>query len=590
MREFIREVQRRNVFRVALVYIIAGWLTMQVVDVMFPALHLPEWLTTAVAALLLIGFPFALIFAWAFEMTPDGIKREKDVDRSESITPQTGQKLNRAVLLILGLAVAFLLVDKFVLQGRDAAPAATDTVAEAEEKPSIAVLPFVNMSNDAENEYFSDGLSEELLNVLAKIPQLHVAGRTSSFKFKDTNEDLRVIGAALNVRHVLEGSVRKSGARLRITAQLIDTENGYHLWSDTYDRDLTDIFAIQDEIAGHVVEALKVHLLGAEVLAANHGTANVEAYNEFLRGNYFLEHTSAENLARAGAAYSRAIELDPGFARAYAALSIVQQQTFSGWTDAANAAGGNFIENFEKMRGNVEKAIELAPENPESLMAKTMFALISDWDLPEAIAVSERALRIDPNNEIALGWHGSNLMFAGRFDEAEAALLRALEIDPLSISALRSLGDVYMVSGRCEKAVETYRRALELSPDSGRFFGRIARCMLFAGDLAAAREFNAKEPVEWVRVTNELIFAGREARGDGWHAAVADYVARYGEGNSYQMAEIYADAGDLDKAFEWLGNTARIRDPGGPWALIMPFFGEAREDPRWQDYLRAFRL
>ena len=577
---------RRNVSKVALVYIIAGWLTMQVVDVMFPALQLPEWLTSAVAALLIIGFPFALIFAWAFELTPDGIKREKDVDRSKSITPQTGQKLNHVALVILTIAVGFLLVDKFVLESGQ--PPIQEPVATApDEKPSIAVLPFVNMSDDRDNEYFSDGLSEELLNLLAKIPQLHVAGRTSSFKFKGTNEDLRVIGEALNVRHVLEGSVRKSGSRLRITAQLIDTNNGYHLWSDTYDRDLTDIFAIQDEIAGHVVEELRAHLLGAEVRTANQGTTDADAYNDYLLGNYFLEHTSEDNLARAVEAYESAIRKDPAFARAYAALSIAQQQTIGGW---ASSSDGNFIEKFEDMRETVDKAMALAPDDTDVLMSKTMLDLTVDWDLPAAIAVTERALEVDPNNAVALSWHGSNLLFARRFEESEKALLKAAELDPLSLSVLRTLGDIYMTSGRCDKALETYEQALRMSPESGRFYGRMARCKLFQDDLEAAKAYNAKEPVNWVRETNDVIFLGREQPRAVWEAAVITYEKRYGDGNSYQMAEIYADAGDLDKTFEWLEHTARVKDPGGPWALVMPFFKEAWKDPRFEEYRAKFRL
>jgi TolB-like protein/Flp pilus assembly protein TadD len=587
MREFIEEVKRRNVFRVALVYIIAGWLTMQVVDVMFPALKLPEWLTSAVAAFVIIGFPFALIFAWAFEMTPEGIKREKDVDRDESVTPDTGQKLNRTAMIILIIAVGFLLADKFILQ--DSEEAAEEPVAGivADAKPSIAVLPFVNMSDDRENEYFSDGLSEELLNLLARIPQLHVAGRTSSFKFKDTNEDLRIIGEALNVAHVLEGSVRKSGPTLRITAQLIDTENGYHLWSDTYDRSLTDVFAIQDEIAGHVVEALKVHLLGAEVAVANQGTTNVDAYNQFLRGNYFLEHTSDENLKKAMDAYNGAIELDPNFARAYVGLAITQQQTFSGWT---GSSGGAFISNFERMRATVEKAVALDPDNPDTLVAKTMFSLTSEWDVPQAVADTTKALAIDPNHLRALGWHGSNMMFSGKFEEAEVAILAALDIDPLSITTIRVLGDLYMATGRCDLAIQTYQRALNLAPDTGRLYGRIARCKLFQDDVEAAREYNAKEPVVWVRETNDIIIMGREDLGEAWLAAVAEYEGRYGFGNSYQMAEIYADAGDLDKVFEWLDRTAEIKDPGGPWALVMPFFDAAKKDPRWEGYRAKFKL
>ncbi|MDH5455087.1 MAG: tetratricopeptide repeat protein [Gammaproteobacteria bacterium] len=581
MGSFLEELKRRNVAKVALVYIIAGWLTMQVVDVMFPALKLPEWLISAVAAFVIIGFPFALIFAWAFEMTPEGIKREKDVVRDESITPQTGQRLNHAALIILAIAVAFLLVDKFMLQPEPVASDDKIVATAPDEKPSIAVLPFVNMSDDRENEYFSDGLSEELLNLLAKIPQLHVAGRTSSFKFKGTNEDLRIIGEALNVKHLLEGSVRRSGPRLRITAQLIDTENGYHLWSDTYDRDLTDIFAIQDEIAGHVVEALKAHLLGAEVAVADQGTTNVEAYNQFLRGNFFLDDTSAENLEKARAAYEMAVELDPGFARAYAGLAVALQQTYSGW---ATSSGGEFIENFEKIRQVADKAAELAPDHPESLIAQTVVALLVDWDLPAARASTAKALENSPNDLTALGWHGSVLLFLREFDEAEKMLRAALDVDPLSLASLRTLGDYYMVTDRCDLAVETYERALSLSPDTGRFYGRIARCKLFQGDLEAARIFNAREPVTWVRETNDLIIRGRGGATEAWLAAVADYESEYGFGNSYQMAEIFADLGDLDKTFEWLDHTARVRDPGGPWALIMPFFDEAKKDPRFNEY------
>jgi TolB-like protein/Flp pilus assembly protein TadD len=587
MRGFIEELKRRNVAKVALVYIIAGWLTMQVVDVMFPALHLPEWLISAVAAFVLIGFPFALIFAWAFEMTPDGLKREKDVDRSESITPQTGQKLNHTAMVILAIAVAFLLVDKFVLQADSGQVDTPTEIAISEEKPSIAVLPFVNMSGDIENEYFSDGLSEELLNLLAKIPQLHVAGRTSSFKFKDTNEDLRIIGEALNVAHVLEGSVRKSGVRLRITAQLIDTQNGYHLWSENYDRELTDIFAIQDEIAGHVVEELRVHLLGAELASSTQGTANIEAYNQFLRGNYFSDRTSPEDLAKAIAAFEAAIKLDPEFARAYAALAMAQQMVFGGWTASS---GGNFIDNFETMRETARIGVQLAPDDAETLMAWGMVAATADWDVPRALESSTRAIEVGPNNVSALAAHGANLLFFGRFEEAENFLKHALELDPLSLNTFRSLGDVYMTSGRFDKSIEAYEQALGLDPESGRLYGRIARARLFQGDLESAREFNAKEPVDWARETNEIIFLGRDGSTEDWQAAVTTYEEQYGFGNSYQMAEIYADKGDLDKTFEWLDHTARVKDPGGPWALIMPFFDEAKKDPRWRGYEEKFGL
>ena len=269
---FFSELKRRNVFKVAAAYIIVGWLLLQVSDTLVPALHLPEWFHSGVAFLLIIGFPLAVIFAWAFEMTPDGLKREKEVDRSQSITRVTGQKLNNALIGMLVLALGYFVIDKFVLDPRRDAELVQNNQSEKLQEAgadvqggeefgnkSIAVLPFVNMSDDGANEYFSDGLSEELLNLLAKIPDLKVAARTSSFQFKGKTGDIESIATQLKVANVLEGSVRKSGNQVRITAQLIKADDGYHLWSETYDRTLENIFAVQDEIAAAVVDALKVH-------------------------------------------------------------------------------------------------------------------------------------------------------------------------------------------------------------------------------------------------------------------------------------------------------------------------------------------
>ena len=580
MRQFFQEIKRRNVAKVGIVYLVAGWLTMQVADIMFPALQLPDWMITAVAALIIIGLPFALIFAWAFEMTPEGLKLEKHVDRSQSITPQTGQKLNRMAILILIGAVGLLLVDKFFLQNR------AEQLAPVAARPSIAVLPFVNMSDDQANEYFSDGLSEELLNLLAKIPQLHVAGRTSSFKFKGTNEDLRIIGEQLNVDNVLEGSVRKSGPKLRITAQLIDTDNGYHLWSETYDRDLTDIFEIQDEIANNVVAALRVHLLGEQAATSAKGTASTEAYNLFLQGNYFLAHSSAENLKRSVDAYERAIALDPNFARAYAGLSFAVGQQVGGWT----GGGGGFAEGFERMRGHAEKAYELAPDSPDALLAMSNAVLNADWDFAANARYNERALGIEPANTNLLEARGFDLLVLGRFEEAEALLTKATEIDPLSVTTHRALGDVQLAAGRFDDAIATYEHALRLSPESARLHERIARAYLFKGDVDAATKHAAEEPVAWVRELVEIMILRRRGDSDAWSRAVADYEARYGHANAYQLAEIYADAGDLDATFEWLSITAAVRDPGGIWGLRSPYFDAARQDPRWSEFRSAFKL
>jgi len=274
---FFGELKRRNVFRVGIAYAITAWVLLQIVDVITPLLELPEWAPKLIFVILAIGFFPALIFAWAFELTPEGLKREKEVDRSESITDQTGKRLNRMIIGVLGVAVVLLLVDRFVGSGSPVAPEVVATGSK-----SIAVLPFVNMSSDNEQEYFSDGITEEILNSLAAVKELKVAGRTSSFAFKGQNDDLRKIGDTLGVDHILEGSVRKAGATVRITAQLIQVDDGFHMWSDTYDRELTDVFAIQEEIATEILKQLRATLLDEELQAFEMQRTDPEVYDLYL--------------------------------------------------------------------------------------------------------------------------------------------------------------------------------------------------------------------------------------------------------------------------------------------------------------------
>ncbi len=584
MGKFLQEVKRRNVFRVGLVYIFAAWLTIQVVDVMFPALNVPEWAISAVAVLLLIGFPFALIFAWAFEMTPEGIKREKDVDRSQSITPKTGKKLNSLIMLVLVAAVGFLLVDKFVLQPGD--PGQASETMPGEIRPSIAVLPFVNMSDDKANEYFSDGLAEELLNVLAKIPQLHVAGRTSSFQFKGTNEDLRLIGEKLNVANVLEGSVRQSGARLRITAQLIDTENGYHLWSNTYDREVTDIFAIQDEIAANVVDALRVTLLGEET-TVNHGTDNLEAYNLLLQASYFLDQSTQERLEKAEEALQQAIALDPKYAQAYAKMALVLQQKVSGFV--GNGVE-DFVAGFKIVHEYADKALALDPSLADALVAKGLAIAVGDWDYDSADQYYLRALELVPNHIDAMAGLGSMRAFQLRIDESISTLKTVLQLDPLSVAAHRDLGDTYIAARNIDAALAIYRKALRLQPDTARINGRLASIYLYRGDYETAAALVRQEPVEWARDMLAIMLNSRGQDSEAFQLAAKAYEEQYGASNSYQLAEIYGSVGDLENTFKWLQMAADVRDPGLPWLQVSLFLDTAKNDPRWPDMLQLAGL
>ncbi len=347
---FFQELKRRNVFRVAVAYIIVAWLLLQVGDTLGPALRLPEWFQSGVAYVLILGFPIAIIFAWAFELTPDGVKREKHVDRTESITHETGQKLNYTIIGLLIAALAYFALDKFVFEHDH------EVIETHAGEPSIAVLPFANMSDDASNEFFADGITEELLNLLAKIPELEVTSRTSAFQFKGKEIDIPTVARLLGVDHVLEGSVRKSGMKVRITAQLIDAGTDKHVWSETYDRELDDIFAIQDEIARKVVDELHLTLLG-EVPKVR--PTNTEAYSLYLEGLHYLDLDGPEHWPRAQVLFEKALEIDPEYAPAWFGKAQAIRET-ANWGNYELAEGTRLARQWS------ERALELDPALTEA--------------------------------------------------------------------------------------------------------------------------------------------------------------------------------------------------------------------------------
>ncbi|MCP4045948.1 MAG: hypothetical protein GY732_08180 [Gammaproteobacteria bacterium] len=327
------ELKRRNVFKVAVAYSVASWLMLQIVDLVLENINAPDWVMQVFMLGLAVGFPIAIIIAWAFEVTPEGVKLEKNVDRSQSITRHTGQQLNRGIIMILSVAVVFLLTDRFrgdissepeMSAPQTESPSDATTVEDAEaatesietSEKSIAVLPFVNMSSDAAQEYFADGISEEILNSLAKVGELKVAGRTSSFAFKDKNDDLLAIGKVLRVNHILEGSVRKSGTRIRITAQLVKVDDGFHMWSETYDRELNDIFVIQDEISAAILTQLKAQLLGDQQLET--AETDTRAYELYLLARQRIYERNQASLEMAVNLLDQAVAIDADYAPAFA--------------------------------------------------------------------------------------------------------------------------------------------------------------------------------------------------------------------------------------------------------------------------------
>jgi TolB-like protein len=472
---FFKELKRRNVLRVGVAYTIAGWLIVQVVETLFPIYGLSDAAIRLVVTLLAIGLLPVLVLAWAFELTPEGLKKDKDVDRSQSITLRTGKKLDRMIMVALALALGLFAFDKFVLsksretaqqqQQEEQLASATEEArqegrSEALVKSygdkSIAVLPFLNMSDDASNEYFSDGISEEILNLLGRIPSLKVIGRTSSFGFKGKNEDLRVIGQKLGVRTLLEGSVRKSGDRVRITAQLIDVADGAQMWSEIYDRDLTDIFAVQDDVAAAIIDALRLHV--GTVPTRGRPTNSTEAYSLFLRARVlFNTHKGMEAVEL----LSQAVALDPNFAEAF------ELQAISYWTES-----GVIFPIQEGFALSGEAAAAALAIDPGLSFAQAIYHLTvgQNRSYVSGIEALQRAWRENPNNPAPLRSLIYQLEYAGYLRQAHHFARQWVDVEPLAPMANYSLGETLFSIGQLEKAMAPLNFAYDLDEGFASWF------------------------------------------------------------------------------------------------------------------------
>ena len=427
------ELKRRNVFRVGIAYIVVAWLLLQVADVVLNNITAPGWVFQAIMLVMGLGFPITLIFAWAFEMTPEGIKKEKDVDRNQSITPTTGRKLDYTIIALLVLALGYFIWEsRFESDSGTAMPADEVTGEEAvdaatSDEMSIAVLPFVNMSADEDNEYFSDGISEELLNVMVRVNSLTVASRTSSFAYKGKDLAVKQIASELGVNHILEGSVRKAGNTVRITAQLIDTATDRHLWSETYERELDDIFDIQEEISNAIVDALKIALNVDETQAlerAQHPTENGEAYELYLQGRHLWRTRQEANIRHGISLFERAIELDPSYAKAYEALAVATL-VLPAWSDEIRA------DALVAGLPHAQKALQLDPTLAEAhaVMAE-IYSENHQW--VEMMEAYEAAVRHEPKNPTVHQWYAENLANMGYLSKGLKELQLAYSLDPAS--------------------------------------------------------------------------------------------------------------------------------------------------------------
>jgi TolB-like protein/Tfp pilus assembly protein PilF len=442
---------------------------------------------------------------------------------------------------------------------------------------SIAVLPFINLSEDPANEYFSDGISEEILNVLAQGDSFKVAGRTSSFVFKGRNEDLREIGKALDVAHVLEGSVRKAGAKVRITAQLIKTSDGFHLWSETFDRELEDVFAIQDDIAAAVVKALKVKLLfKKEEHTVIGGTKSTEAFEAYLKGLHYRNRGSVrETLFSARDAFQQAVTLDPDYAKAWTGLALA-------WCDLVWNSFVEFSDGRKRMQEAVYKAIALAPLLADGYLAKGLLLQLGMPRLQESNEALSTAIKLNPGNGTILTEYARNNCNLGNWDYSVAAAHRALELDPISVYANHVLGHILYFTRHYEEAIPALRRALELDPEYPKPHYFIAMSLHWLGDSEAALKEIMLEPLEWMKNCAAAVILYKLGRApEAMKHLTRLVVMSEDETADIQVADVYTQMGEHDQAIECLQKALDHRDPGLPQLLVDPFLDPVREDPRF---------
>ena len=591
---FFGELNRRNVIRVAILYLIACWVILEPTHVVFHMLEVPQWANRLVILLMAIGFPLVLLFAWIYEVTPHGLKLTTEVNRSESITPHTGRKIDRAIIAALSLALAYLVADRFWISKHLAASkpvisAVNETASRAGASPStaaafappphsIAVLPFANMSGDKEQEYFSDGLSEEVLNSLARIEGLQVVARTSAFSFKGKDADIGTIARKLNVGAVLEGSVRRSGHTVRVTAQLINAVTGFHLWSQTFDRDLGDVLKLQTEIAATVASALQSSLLGDVAAKIELGGAhNAGAFDAYLRASKaFRGANSAKSLQSAIAGYTDAIRLDPNYALAFAGRSIALSVVAGGYT-----TGKDIRDKFERARADALAAIALAPELAEGHWALAYVFERESADFGRAMEEYQRAVALAPGSARILEDYGAFAVWMGRTDAGLGAVRRAVLLDPLYPGTHNALGDALYFSRRYDESIAAHQDTLSLDPQLAQARGLLGLAYYALGNFERARATCEAQPGHWLSQECLAVTYDKLGRHVDAEAELSKLRASWGDDAAFQYAEVYAQSGNTTKALDSLETALRLHGQGLEAVKTAPLLDPLRKEPRF---------
>ncbi len=584
MHNFFSELKRRNVVKVGAAYVILAWLIAQVAELALDSFEAPSWVIKTILLLLALGLPVALLFAWVFELTPEGIKREKDIEHDESDAVHSGRKLSYVIVAAAVLAVGF-----FFWTERDDREESPAQISETVEDRSVAILPFVNMSPDPAQEYFSDGITEEIINAVVKIPGLSVPARTSVFAFRDHRGDVREIGASLNVAHVLEGSVRSQGDQVRITAQLIKVKDGFHLWSETFDRKLENIFAVQEEIAAAIAEAL-VGELGNAIETVPNQTRNMAAYDTYLKGRAALRSRESEAVTL----LEQVTVADPDFAPAWAALAIAYQSV---------------LEDYQKGIDTARKALALDADNVDALNAMGA-ALRQQRRWLEAEKYFDRALAIDPNSAELLEDYAEFLSLVGRTEEALVITSRGMEIDSRLVPLVFAHMDALAANGYHDAARRLAQELIDLDIPVDRIFLETYMLPILLNPALKPGPISAAVPSSYSDGTPALVIDMNKA------------VARVIDGSQdtetiealksfYPMMDIqpgkatgleasYYDALPARSALVLLKELDFVIEHDIWWAKQIdrfphefnwtPFFAELRAHPRFGEYLEAAQI
>ncbi|WHZ18751.1 MAG: Adenylate cyclase [Rhodanobacteraceae bacterium] len=573
---FLAELRRRNVFRAGTLYAAVAWLIVQVATQVFPFFAIADWVVRLIVIAAAIGFPVVLAVAWYYEITPEGLKLESEVPREASIRHRTGKRIDHAIIAVLCVIVVLLLANTLVR--RHDAGAIPDK--------SVAVLPLLNENGDAGDQYFSDGLSEDLISMLSQVPELKVIGRNSAFRFRGDLSDSRGIGAKLGVANLLEGTVRRQGERVRIVASLISAADSRVIWSQTYDRELKDIFEVQSDIAHSVASSMRATLLGKTLESTDEPPGgDLAAYNAYLQGNFYRARSTEADDRTAIAHYQEAVRIDPRYASAYAAMSYT-------WTMLAGAflEGPAMQQAYVRARAAADTALSLDPDLAFAHIARGVLLSWADFDWKGAEAEFRRALQLAPNDGDAMGLLAGLMATLGHPDQAVEMKRRALDKDPLHATWYEALATYYSAIERLDDAQHAIDKAIALQPNGASFHQTLAVIAIQRGDAQAAlHAAEAGPPGSWQDLAIAL---ARQIGGDpaAADAVLRDVIAKYGDGNAYQIAQIYALRKQPEPMFAWLERAWANRDPGVSYLLYDPFVLVFRNDPRFTAFCRKIGL